>query len=228
MSKFSERLKLLRTTADISQAEFAKRIGVSKSSINMYERGEREPGIETLEAFADYFNVDMDYLLGKSECRSRADWQLSATENTRFPSPRITEDYTTFPVIGEIAAGYDHVAIEDWDGERVDIPNTFLNGRSASEYFVLLVKGESMYPTYQDGDRVLILRQTTLDYSGQVGAIMYDDEYATLKRVEYVHGEDWLRLVPINPTFPPIKIENEDLERCRVLGVPKLLIREIE
>ena len=50
--------------------DFAKQIKVSKSSINMYERGEREPGLETLERIADYFNVDMDYLLGKSEIAS--------------------------------------------------------------------------------------------------------------------------------------------------------------
>nr|DAQ28912.1 MAG TPA: hypothetical protein [Caudoviricetes sp.] len=39
---------------------------MSKSSINMYERGEREPGLELLEVFADFFNVDMNYLMGKS------------------------------------------------------------------------------------------------------------------------------------------------------------------
>lgn len=76
MSKFSERLKLLRTEHGLSQQEFAKQLGnISKSSINMYERGEREPGLETLEAIADFFNVDMDYLLGKSDVPNRnADW----------------------------------------------------------------------------------------------------------------------------------------------------------
>ena len=72
MSKFSERLKLLRTSRDLSQLELSKYLKVSKSSINMYERGEREPGIETLEKIADHFNVDMDYLLGKSEIANRS------------------------------------------------------------------------------------------------------------------------------------------------------------
>lgn len=72
MSKFSERLKLLRAERGLSQQEFAKQLGnISKSSINMYERGEREPGFETLEAIADFFNVDMDYLLGKSDVPNR-------------------------------------------------------------------------------------------------------------------------------------------------------------
>ena len=84
-----------------------------------------------------------------------------------------------------------------------------------------------MYPLYQEGDIVLILRQETLNASGDIGAILYDGELATLKKVKYVKGEDWMRLVPINPNFPPATIEGEDLERCRVLGIPKLLIREI-
>lgn len=72
MPMFGDRLKLLRNRKGLSQAEFAKQIGVSKSSVNMYERGEREPNFETLETIADYFNVDLDYLMGKSEIENRA------------------------------------------------------------------------------------------------------------------------------------------------------------
>lgn len=67
MSTFGQRLKQLRCEHNLTQDELAKSIKISKSSINMYERGEREPKFETLEAIADYFNVDMDYLLGRSD-----------------------------------------------------------------------------------------------------------------------------------------------------------------
>lgn len=67
MPTFGERLRSLRTSKNLSQMDFAKQIKVSKSSVNMYERDEREPGFETLERIADYFNVDLDYLLGKSD-----------------------------------------------------------------------------------------------------------------------------------------------------------------
>ena len=43
MAKFNERLKLLRRESGLSQQDFAKQLGTSKSSVNMYERGEREP-----------------------------------------------------------------------------------------------------------------------------------------------------------------------------------------
>ncbi len=65
MGTFGQRLKELRNECGISQNELSKHIGVSKSSVNMYERDEREPGFETLEAIADFFNVNMDYLLGR-------------------------------------------------------------------------------------------------------------------------------------------------------------------
>ena len=70
MSKFSERLKLLRTEANLSQSELAKTIGISKSSINMYERGEREPRLDTIKIMARYFNVDMNYIIGTSDIRN--------------------------------------------------------------------------------------------------------------------------------------------------------------
>lgn len=62
---FARRLRELRTQRELSQAELARKLGVSKSRISMYELGSREPDFETLELIADFFNVDMDYLLGK-------------------------------------------------------------------------------------------------------------------------------------------------------------------
>ena len=64
---FNERLTELRLARNISQAELAKKLGLSKSTISMYEQGRREPSFEIEELLADYFNVDLDYLRGKSE-----------------------------------------------------------------------------------------------------------------------------------------------------------------
>lgn len=62
---FRERLKELRKVRGISQAALAERLGMSKSTIGMYETGDISPSLEVLNALADYFNVDIDYLLGK-------------------------------------------------------------------------------------------------------------------------------------------------------------------
>lgn len=65
MATFAERLKELRNTRKITQADLAKLLGISKSTISMYERGERTPDFALLERICDYFNIDMDYLLGR-------------------------------------------------------------------------------------------------------------------------------------------------------------------
>ena len=67
MSGFSQRLRLLRTQRGLTQQQLAQALGVSKSSVNMYERGEREPGLETLAAMADLFEVDLDELTGRTQ-----------------------------------------------------------------------------------------------------------------------------------------------------------------
>lgn len=65
--KFSERLKSLRKAKDISQVKLADELGVSSGIIGMYESGKRKPSYEMLEALADFFNVDIDYLMGKED-----------------------------------------------------------------------------------------------------------------------------------------------------------------
>lgn len=71
MSDFCNILKELRLKFQYTQEEMAKKLGVSKSTISMYENGNREPDFETLEAIADLFNVDMNYLYGRQSNASK-------------------------------------------------------------------------------------------------------------------------------------------------------------
>ncbi len=64
---FSTRLKELRQNHKVSQQELADLLGVSTRAWRFYESGEREPNISGLIALADYFNVSLDYLVGRSD-----------------------------------------------------------------------------------------------------------------------------------------------------------------
>ena len=64
---FKDMLKLLREERGLSQDELARLTQLSKSTISMYENGNREPKFETLEVIADFFNVDMNTLLDKKQ-----------------------------------------------------------------------------------------------------------------------------------------------------------------
>lgn len=210
---FASILKQLRDERDLTQAELARIVGVSRSAIANYEAGEREPDFEVEEALADFFNVPIDYLRGR---------QSSAA----FSIPRITDDVIRFPVLGDVAAGFDRIAMTDWEGATVEIPRSALHGRPAEDYLTLRVCGDSMYPFYLDGDVVLVLRTPELEHSGQVALVRYDGENATLKKVEQL--TDGMRLVPLNPIYPPRTIAGADLDQCSILGIPRLLLRTVD
>ncbi|MBQ9714218.1 MAG: helix-turn-helix transcriptional regulator [Clostridia bacterium] len=61
------RLKLLRQQKNISQLKLAMDLGMNQNSISRYENLEREADYATLIAFADYFNVSIDYLLERTD-----------------------------------------------------------------------------------------------------------------------------------------------------------------
>lgn len=209
---FAKNLNSIMEECDRTPSDIVNLLGVSKSTVSSWRNGEKMPRMDKIEALANYFGCLKSDLIEQKSLRA----------------PEVTEDTVIFPVIGEIAAGYDYPAYEDWSGDTVEIPKSYLHGRSRDDFFVLSIKGDSMYPQYMDGDKVLILKQSTMNRSGEIGAIIYDGEMATLKKIEYVDGEDWVKLIPINPEYTPKTIRNEDLEQCHVLGIPRLLVREIE
>ena len=61
------RLKEIRKSKGISQIKLAMYLNTSQNTISRYETGEREPGINELIKIADYFNVSVDYLLGRTD-----------------------------------------------------------------------------------------------------------------------------------------------------------------
>lgn len=60
-------LKLIRNSRGISQQTLANAIGTTQQSVNMYENHKIEPDISTLIALADYFDVTVDYLIGRTD-----------------------------------------------------------------------------------------------------------------------------------------------------------------
>jgi transcriptional regulator with XRE-family HTH domain len=65
-----ERLKQLRLEKSLTQIGLAKIFNTSHATINRYEKGVNEPDSETINKFADYFNVTADFLLGRTDDRN--------------------------------------------------------------------------------------------------------------------------------------------------------------
>ena len=206
MATFPERLKFLRSEKGWSQQRLADELKLSKSSVNMYERGEREPGFETMEAIADTFNVDMDYLYGRTDVKIAEPIQFNAgTVPPGFePLPRMVKK----PLIGDIACGQP-ITAEQNVADYVDVPETVHCD------FCLRCHGDSMVDAgIQDNDVVYILIQPEVE-DGENAAVRNGGE-ATLKRV-YYDGQS-LTLMPANSSYRPKTYSGPELENIRIEG----------
>ncbi|MFC7783318.1 helix-turn-helix domain-containing protein [Rossellomorea sp. GCM10028870] len=67
MSSLGSNIKKLRERENISQKDFAQKIGVSNVVLSRYEKDERKPDYDMLKKIADYFEVSIDFLLGREE-----------------------------------------------------------------------------------------------------------------------------------------------------------------
>lgn len=213
--KTGEKIRALRERADMTLEELGRLCGTTRQTIYKYENlVVTNIPTDRLETIAKALNTTPAYLMGWDETPEGA---IELSEN----------DFIELPVIGSIAAGYNGEAIEEETGEKLKIPRVLLHGRPESDFMVLQVKGDSMSPQLLDGDKVIVLRCTSVD-SGSIAVIMYDGWDATIKKVQYVKGEDWLEMVPINPKYQTKRIEGADLQECRVLGKVVDLIRHFD
>ena len=71
MSDLSERLRILRDERGFTQKDVANFLGKSLRAYQYYEAGTRRPEYPHLLALADFFDVSLDYLTGRSETRER-------------------------------------------------------------------------------------------------------------------------------------------------------------
>lgn len=210
MSVFSENLKKLRKEINFTQEELAKALNVTKSRINMYERGEREPKFEMLENIADYFNVDMNFLLGKTNVRNSSAIINQSSINKNI-IPINESKLHRIPILGTISAGLPLYAEQHIEGYTY----TELNG--GAEYFGLKIKGDSMNALrICDGDIIIVKRQDTVE-NGDIAVVLVDKENATVK--QFFQEGSKITLVPrsTNPEHTPQFYDLKDTQ-INVLG----------
>lgn len=86
-----KRLKALRNEKKIFQKKLASDLNLSQETISLYESNKREPDYETLNRIADYFDVSIDYLLGRTHIKETIDNYI----DEKIPH-LISEDITNY------------------------------------------------------------------------------------------------------------------------------------
>ena len=200
---FKTRLKQLRTEKRINQRELAKCLKIAPSTISMYESGNREPNFEILETLADFFNVDLNYLLGKTDKTTKL---IIENENKGFK----------IPVLGNVAAGIPISAVED----ILDYEEVPASWQNQGEFFALRIKGDSMESDINDGDTVIVKQQSDANSGDTVIALVNGDD-ATCKRLQKL--DNGIMLVSNNSKYPPMYFSNEEIVTKPVVIIGKVI-----
>jgi len=200
------RLKDLRKQRGLTQVEFARQICAGQSTVANWENGVRDIDSDRLVMLADYFEVPIDYLLGRSDSHVKKN-----AKGVRVP------------VLGSIPAGIPIEAIEDvLDHE--EIPAEWTTG--GREYFALKIQGRSMSPKYLENDIVIFQKLPDCD-SGAECAVIVNGDDATFKKV--IKQTSGIILQPLNITeFEPVFYSNEDIESLPVsiIGIAEEIRRK--
>lgn len=208
------RIKSAAAEKGVTLSYLCDQLGVSGSYFADVRRGKNTLPAKRIEKIADILDVSTDYLLGKTDIKKEP------------ASIMPVGDVIPLRILASVRAGYGGVAVEEWDGEILSVPSATLRGYDPEECRLLRVAGDSMYPRLLDGDVILVHVTPSVD-SGDIAVMLCGDE-ATVKRVEYVPGEDWFDLIPANPEYPTHRVEGAALESCRVFGkVLGIIWREV-
>lgn len=191
-----DNIKWLRKQRGYSQEALARKMNIKQASVSLWESGKTTPDTKYLSEIANLFGVPIDFLFSNEERR-----ELDSISIQR----------SAVPVIGEIACGTPITAEQNIEG-YADLPD----GVRAD--FALRCKGDSMVPTFEDGDLVLIRSQPDVE-DGQIAAVNVACE-ATLKHV--YHQANGVLLVADNPKYPPILATDEIIIHGLAVGYTRM------
>lgn len=179
--------------------------GFSRSSLQAWESGEREPKLENLYDLAKLYGVHP--------------WQLLSGEDALQPAPvepsasTIDDDYVYIPAYDlEVSAGHGSVCFGDAKPTKhMAFRQRWVTARGlqADALAALFTRGDSMTPTIPDGAAVIIDQSRSQALDGKVYVIRIDERHY-VKRVQWLIGGG-LRLISDNKLYDPLDITKADM-----------------
>lgn len=204
VATFARRLREGLDVRGMTQAELAKRSGISKSSISRYIKGDWEGKQSAVYELAKALGVTEAWLMGY-DVPMESDTAPSVPPGFE-PLPKMVKR----PLVGSIACGEPITAEENIE-DYVDVPE------NVQCDFCLRCKGDSMIDAgIHDGD-VVYIHITPQVENGQIAAVRIDGE-ATLKRVFWDESSQTLTLLAENRNFAPLVYTGPILETVHVEG----------
>ena len=192
MNSFSKRLREALIKRNMKASTLSYKTEISESTISHYLKGHYIPKSDKIQVMAKALRVSPSWLSG---------FDVDPDDETENPRKSLL-----IPVYGYVAAGIPIEAITDiLDYEELS-PALLKDG---SEYFALLIKGDSMEPLIPDGGTVIVRQQPDVD-SGQIAIVCVNGDHATCKKIMKHPTGIWLQ--PLNPSYEPVFYSNEEIQ----------------
>ena len=192
------RLKELRKSRNLTQAELAKILGIAQPTLSGWENDKFQIDDDIKTKIADYFGVTVDYLLGREDITKLSNYLGPVIETKKIP------------IIGTVKCGPNGLAFEDIDGY------VYVDDDLTGEIFALRCKGDSMkFEAIDDGDIAIVRRQDDVE-CGELAVVVVNGDEGTLKRVRKFKGG--IILEAANPDYPPRIFTGEDLNKIKIVG----------
>lgn len=212
MNKVGNYIRQLRNEKGLTQEQLGDLIGVQKAAVQKWENGSvQNLKRATIMKLAEIFGVSPVSFVKDDE-----DDQTSEESNI---SAIIENGIYRVPVFESVSAGFGAYSSND----IIDhIPVVIRNRSDVDDTIAIKVVGDSMYPKIEDGDIIIVRRQTSID-SGDIGVVLLDGDEGLVKKI--VYGEDWIELVSINPEYQTKRFEGAEVMRLRVVGKVKQIVK---
>lgn len=214
-----ERIKMLCKEKNVTITGTEKELGFARGSLCKIDKN--KPSAERLQKLANHFDVEADWLVGKSEFRTKKEMLQHYDSITDLPALRTQVKEAKIgtvqiPVLGEVAAGIPINAEENW----IDYECISEHLAASGNYFGLKIKGDSMSPRISEGDTVIVRQQDDAE-SGDIVIVLINGEAATCKRLmKYAEG---ISLISFNPAYEPMQFTNKECEEKPVKIIGKVV-----
>ena len=189
-----DNLRILRMKKHLYQKDIAKLLNIAVSTYSYWENGTYEPDQKSLVKLADFYNVSIDYLLGRTENDDeKAIKQIGGYD-------LLSQEKSIIPLVGQGVAGKPIESPEYLEGY------VYVSYKNPDEYFALKVKGDSMINAGITERSILIVHKQNCAENGDIIIASIDGE-STVKR--YREDKGAVFLVPENPNYSPIFVSPE-------------------
>lgn len=205
----------------VSAYRVAQETGVSTATLTSWKKGVYTPKPEKLQKLADYFGVQLEYLTGASEYKTKEEMlqhfdDMTDLESLRADIVKTKIGTTQIPVLGEVAAGQPIFAEENY----IDCEEISEELASTGNFYGLRIKGDSMSPRISEGDTVIVRQQDDAE-SGDIVIVMINGDTATCKRLmKYAEG---ISLISFNPAYEPMTFSSKECETKPIKIIGKVV-----